>query len=97
MWACVLPLDVAKTRLQTAGPGSPWDVGVGRHLAMLWREGGLRRLFAGLSPTLVSAFPANACQWVAWELAMQHLAAPSAKVLLLGGAAASAVVAGDGS
>jgi hypothetical protein len=80
MWACVLPLDVAKTRLQTAGPGSPWDVGVSRHLVMLWQEGRLKALFAGLSPTLVRAFPANACQWVAWELAMQNLAAPSASL-----------------
>lgn len=73
MWATVLPLDVAKTRIQTAHPGSPWDVGVARHLGMLWREGGARSLWAGLAPTLVRAFPANAAQWLAWELAMRQL------------------------
>ncbi|KAG2425233.1 hypothetical protein HXX76_013818 [Chlamydomonas incerta] len=73
MWALVLPIDVAKTRLQTASPGSPWDVGLLRQWAMLWREGGLRSLYAGLSPTLVRAFPANACQWLAWEGIMRGL------------------------
>ncbi|KAF5843124.1 hypothetical protein DUNSADRAFT_2160 [Dunaliella salina] len=37
MWSLVLPIDVAKTRLQTASPGSPWDAGVVAHLRMLWR------------------------------------------------------------
>ena len=40
---------------------------------MLWQEGGRRALWAGLSPTLVRAFPANACQWLAWEVAMRQL------------------------
>eukprot|EP00955_Chlamydomonas_euryale_P102213 365402-Chlamydomonas_euryale.AAC.9 len=35
MWTSILPIDVAKTRLQTASPGSPWDVGVARHLQMV--------------------------------------------------------------
>ncbi|KAJ9514808.1 hypothetical protein QJQ45_028470 [Haematococcus lacustris] len=35
MWAVVLPLDVAKTRLQVAVPGSAWDVGVVQHLGMV--------------------------------------------------------------
>ncbi|PNW71127.1 hypothetical protein CHLRE_17g747797v5 [Chlamydomonas reinhardtii] len=73
MWALVLPIDVAKTRLQTASPGSPWDVGLMQQWAMLWREGGLRSLYAGLTPTLVRAFPANACQWLAWEAIMRGL------------------------
>lgn len=73
MWGTVLPLDVAKTRIQTAQPGSTWDTGVLRQLQMLWREGRSRALWAGLSPTLVRAFPANACQWLAWEVAMRQL------------------------
>lgn len=40
MWAAVLPLDVAKTRIQTAHPGSYADVGVLRQLHMVYREGG---------------------------------------------------------
>ena len=30
--------------------------------------GGRRALYAGLTPTLIRAFPANAAQWLAWEL-----------------------------
>eukprot|EP00879_Flechtneria_rotunda_P006816 GHRR01007160.1.p1 GENE.GHRR01007160.1~~GHRR01007160.1.p1 ORF type:complete len:411 (+),score=147.40 GHRR01007160.1:87-1319(+) len=77
MWATVLPLDVAKTRIQTSQPGSSWDTGVLRQLAMLWQEGRFSSLWAGLAPTLVRAFPANACQWLAWELAMQQLLPPA--------------------
>ena len=39
MWAAVLPLDVAKTRVQTAYPGSPADVGLLRQLRRLHAEG----------------------------------------------------------
>ncbi|KAI3423946.1 hypothetical protein D9Q98_009780 [Chlorella vulgaris] len=73
MWAAILPLDVAKTRIQTAYPGSYQDVGVLRQLRMVHREGGVRALYAGLSPTLARAFPANAAQWLAWELCMQRM------------------------
>ena len=38
-WATVLPIDAAKTRLQTATPGSPRDVGMIRNLRMMYREG----------------------------------------------------------
>ncbi len=71
--AQVLPLDVAKTRRQTAGPGSLYDVGMARNLQLLYREGGRRALYAGLTPTLLRAFPANACQWLAWEAAIHAL------------------------
>ncbi|KXZ43066.1 hypothetical protein GPECTOR_105g98 [Gonium pectorale] len=73
MWAAVIPIDTAKTRIQTATPGSAWDVGLRQHWRMLWREGGLASLYAGLTPTLARAFPANACQWLAWEVAMRGL------------------------
>lgn len=68
MWAVVLPLDVAKTRLQTAEAGSAWDVGVAAHLRLLWREGRWRALYTGFAPTMIRAFPANAAQWLVWEL-----------------------------
>ncbi|PNH04257.1 Mitochondrial carnitine/acylcarnitine carrier-like protein [Tetrabaena socialis] len=73
MWAAVMPIDVAKTRLQTARPGDAWDVGLVQHWAMLWREGRLAALYAGLTPTLLRAFPANAAQWLAWEACMRGL------------------------
>jgi hypothetical protein len=77
MWTAVLPLDVAKTRIQTAQPGGSWDSGVAQQLRTVWREGGRRALWAGLTPTLLRAFPANAAQFVAWELAMQRLLPPA--------------------
>jgi hypothetical protein len=73
MWTAVLPLDVAKTRIQTAQPGSSMDTGVMRQLQLLWREGGRKRLWAGYTPTVARAIPANACQWLAWEFAMRNL------------------------
>lgn len=39
MWATVLPIDVAKTRIQTAYPGSAFDVGMMRQLRLLYLEG----------------------------------------------------------
>lgn len=72
MWAVVLPLDVAKTRIQTAWPGSQHDVGMSKNLIALYKEGGYRRLYAGLVPTLIRAAPANAAQWLTWEITMQE-------------------------
>lgn len=73
MWSTVLPLDAAKSRIQVARPGGPWDVRIRDHLSMMWREGGVRALWAGLAPTVVRAAPANAAQWLAYELALQQL------------------------
>ena len=64
---------MAKTRRQTAGPGTRYDVSTARNLALLWAEGGRRALYAGLTPTLLRAFPANAAQWLAWEFAIRTL------------------------
>jgi len=74
MWTIVLPLDVAKSRIQVASPGTHWDVGVGAHLRALVKEGGARALWSGLAPTLARAFPANAAQWLAYELVLRQLA-----------------------
>jgi hypothetical protein len=72
MWTAILPIDVAKTRIQTAWPGSAHDVGILQQLRLLHCEGGVRRLYAGLTPTLLRAAPANAAQWLTWELCMQQ-------------------------
>lgn len=73
MWACVLPLDVAKTRIQTAFPGSTHDAGILQNLRHMLHNGGRHTLYAGLTPTLIRAFPANAAQWLAWELSRRQL------------------------
>ena len=72
MWAVVLPIDVAKTRIQTAWPGSPGDVGLLQQLKLLYKTGGRKSLYAGLTPTLIRAAPANAAQWLVWELLVQN-------------------------
>lgn len=69
----VFPLDAAKTRIQTAQPGSQADVGIVAQLQQMWGQGGGRGVYRGLTPTLLRAFPANACQWLAWEAAVHVL------------------------
>jgi solute carrier family 25 carnitine/acylcarnitine transporter 20/29 len=70
-WLTMLPVDYAKTRLQIASRGGADDVGVFRLIARTARERGFRGLYAGAWPTLLRAFPANAAQFLAWELACQ--------------------------
>ncbi|KAG8490846.1 hypothetical protein CXB51_014046 [Gossypium anomalum] len=71
-WSAVLPLDVAKTVIQTAPdkscPRNPFQV-----LNSIYRRAGVRGCYAGLGPTIVRAFPANAAAIVTWELAMKLL------------------------
>ena len=70
-WLTMLPVDYAKTRRQIARRGGSDDVGAWRLIARTARERGWRGLYAGAWPTLLRAFPANAAQFLAWELACQ--------------------------
>mmetsp|Transcript_30496 Transcript_30496/g.58717 ORF Transcript_30496/g.58717 Transcript_30496/m.58717 type:complete len:296 (+) Transcript_30496:140-1027(+) len=72
-WSMVLPIDGAKTRVQAALPGSVNDIGLWQHIRKVYRQAGARGLFAGLYPTVVRAFPANAVQWLVYELALQAI------------------------
>ncbi|KAK1304699.1 Mitochondrial arginine transporter BAC1 [Acorus calamus] len=71
-WSAVLPFDVAKTVIQTTT-----DVHSSRNpfwtLHSIYRRVGFRGCYAGLGPTLVRAFPANAAAIVTWELAVKIL------------------------
>ncbi|KAJ4833892.1 Mitochondrial arginine transporter bac1 [Turnera subulata] len=71
-WSAVLPLDVAKTIIQTSQDNSstrnPFRV-----LNTICRMNGLKGCYTGLGPTIVRAFPANAAAIVTWELAMKML------------------------
>jgi hypothetical protein len=67
----MLPVDYAKTRMQIASRGGADDVGAFRLIARTFRERGFRGLYAGAWPTLLREFPANAAQFLAWELACQ--------------------------
>ncbi|KAI4296774.1 hypothetical protein L6164_036699 [Bauhinia variegata] len=71
-WLAVLPLDVAKTIIQTNPdrncPRNPFQV-----LASIHRKAGLKGCYTGLGPTVARAFPATAASIVTWELALKML------------------------
>ncbi|KAF8413850.1 hypothetical protein HHK36_001844 [Tetracentron sinense] len=71
-WSVVLPFDVAKTVIQTA-PERSSSRNPFRILSSIYRSGGLKGCYTGLSPTLVRAFPANAAAIVTWEFAAKIL------------------------
>ncbi|RZC19006.1 Mitochondrial arginine transporter BAC1 [Glycine soja] len=71
-WLTVLPLDVAKTLIQTNPdkncPRNPFRV-----LSSIYQRAGFNGCYTGLGPTVSRAFPANAATIVAWELALKML------------------------
>ncbi|KAG4977314.1 hypothetical protein JHK84_037015 [Glycine max] len=71
-WLTVLPLDVAKTLIQTNPdkncPRNPFGV-----LSSIYQRAGLKGCYTGLGATVSRAFPANAATIVAWELALKML------------------------
>ncbi|KAM0943757.1 putative mitochondrial carrier domain superfamily [Dioscorea sansibarensis] len=71
-WLAVLPLDVAKTIIQTA-PDTNSSRNPFQTLKSIYRRVGFRGLYAGLGPTLARAFPANATAMVTWELTAKLL------------------------
>lgn len=76
MWSTVFPIDLAKSRVQTAIPGtSLYSFGLLQHAKRALKNGGTRSLYAGFSTTVVRAFPANAAQWLVWEMAMRQVRA----------------------
>ncbi|KAK8967613.1 Mitochondrial arginine transporter BAC1 [Platanthera guangdongensis] len=71
-WAAVLPLDVAKTVIQTA-PDSKSCCNPFQTLYSIYSRVGFRGCYAGIGPTLARAFPANAAAIVTWELTAKIL------------------------
>ncbi|KAM1245446.1 hypothetical protein ACFX13_037510 [Malus domestica] len=71
-WLAVLPLDVAKTIIQTTpdknATRNPFQI-----LSSIYRRAGFKGCYIGLGPTIVRAFPANAAAIVTWELAIKLL------------------------
>ncbi|GMH30350.1 hypothetical protein Nepgr_032193 [Nepenthes gracilis] len=71
-WSAVLPLDVAKTIIQTdpdiRSTRNPFQV-----LHSVYRMAGIRGCYAGLGPTLLRAFPANAAAIATLEFAIKFL------------------------
>lgn len=71
-WSAVLPLDVAKTIIQTA-PDKSTTRNPFRVLDSIYKRAGIKGCYAGLGPTIVRAFPANAAAIVTLELAIKLL------------------------
>lgn len=71
-WSAVLPLDVAKTIIQTASDKSSTKNPF-RILNSIYGRAGLKGCYTGLGPTIARAFPANAAAIVTWELAIKLL------------------------
>ncbi|XP_015056435.1 mitochondrial arginine transporter BAC1-like [Solanum pennellii] len=71
-WSAVLPLDVAKTIIQTT-PEKNHTRNPFRVLKSIYARSGLRGCYMGLGPTIVRAFPANAAAIVTWELSAKLL------------------------
>lgn len=73
-WAVVYPIDVIKTRVQTAALDTPlsrlsmWHVG-----KQIVHEHGWRHLFRGLPITLVRAFPVNGTIFPVYEFALLQM------------------------
>lgn len=76
-WMVAIPPDVLKSRLQTAPEGK--YTGVLDVFRTLIREDGIRAMYRGCVPVMLRAFPANACCFMGYELAMQGMnyAAPN--------------------
>ncbi|WZY90339.1 hypothetical protein YC2023_047074 [Brassica napus] len=71
-WSAVLPFDVAKTVIQTS-PDNATETNPFKVLRSIHKRAGVKGCYAGLGPTIVRAFPANAAAIVAWELSMKLL------------------------
>ncbi|KAJ9566470.1 hypothetical protein OSB04_002436 [Centaurea solstitialis] len=71
-WSAVLPLDVAKTIIQTT-PDNNLTKNPFKMLKLIYRRSGLRGCYAGLGPTASRAFPANAAAIVTFEAASKVL------------------------
>ncbi len=90
MWMLVLPIDVAKTRIQVAHPRSPEDVGLWRQLVMLHARGalvllgryfGVWAILCGVGDTLLYGRLCRAVRSLgrSWSLIFCHRAAGGPK------------------
>jgi solute carrier family 25 carnitine/acylcarnitine transporter 20/29 len=71
-WTFVLPLDVVKSRIQTAAKGQ-YPRGFRDALPQLVRTEGVKGLFRGIVPVFLRAFPANAACFMGFETFMKFL------------------------
>ncbi|KFA60268.1 hypothetical protein S40285_08043 [Stachybotrys chlorohalonatus IBT 40285] len=75
-WASVFPLDVVKTRVQTQPEMTNSlhpRAGAMQIASDVFKEGGIRPFFRGLTVCSVRAFVVNAVQWAVYEWTMHKL------------------------
>lgn len=77
-WLVALPMDVMKSRLQTA-PEGLYTKGVRQIFPLILKEEGIRGFYRGLVPVMFRAIPGNAACFMGFEAAIRFLnwAAPS--------------------
>lgn len=75
-WAVIYPLDIIKTKIQTAPIDTPMQnrrmLAVGRDIV---RQHGWRHLFRGLNITMIRAFPVNGIIFPVYEYILMHITA----------------------
>lgn len=71
-WIVGMPMDVLKSRLQTAPEGT-YKRGIREVFTVLMREEGPLALYKGVTPVMLRAFPANAACFLGFEVAMSFL------------------------
>jgi solute carrier family 25 carnitine/acylcarnitine transporter 20/29 len=75
MWLCVFPIDVVKSRVQTAASGTyaPGTRGMIKCGIQLFKETGVAGLYKGITPALIRSFPANAACFLAQDVTTKFL------------------------
>ncbi|KAI1294801.1 Mitochondrial carnitine/acylcarnitine carrier protein [Halotydeus destructor] len=71
-WTVAIPVDVLKSRLQTAPEGT-YPRGLRDVLAQLVKQEGIGALYKGATPVFLRAFPANAACFFGYELGLKFL------------------------
>jgi len=65
-WALMYPGDTVKSAMETVGGGGTSSSFLGT-LTEIYRAGGMRALYAGITPTVIRAAPSNAVVFLAYE------------------------------
>jgi solute carrier family 25 carnitine/acylcarnitine transporter 20/29 len=73
-WFPFYPIDQVKTRIQTQSFAQKKMITMREAFLHLYKnEGGVKRLYRGLTPCLIRAFPAYAAQYITYETALKMI------------------------